>query len=99
MVYLLARANVADVDAWQTAFDANDDYRTEHGQRGYQVFRPRDAHDEVVVLFEWDDERSPVEFFDSPGMRERMREAGVQGRPEMTLADEVTRTAPAGPSA
>ena len=99
MVYLLARASVDDFDAWRSAFDENDDYRTEHGQRGYQVLRPRDSHDEVVVLFEWDDDRSPVEFFDSAGMRARMREAGVRERPEMTLLDEVTRRASAGPSA
>lgn len=99
MAYLLARASVDDFDAWRTAFDANDDYRTEHGQRGYQVLQPRDAPDDVVVLFEWADDRSPTEFFDSPGMRERMREAGVQGRPEMSLLDEVTRETPAGPSA
>ncbi|WP_277553851.1 antibiotic biosynthesis monooxygenase [Halobaculum limi] len=99
MVYLIARATVADFDAWRTAFDSNDDYRTEHGQRGYQVFRPRDTRDEVVVVFDWADDRSPVEFFSSPEMRDRMREAGIQGRPEMTLADEVTKMAPAGSSA
>lgn len=99
MVYLIARANVADFDAWRTAFDSNDDYRMEHGQRGYQVFRPRDTSDEVVVVFDWADDRSPVEFFSSSEMRDRMREAGIQGRPEMTLADEVTKMAPAGSSA
>lgn len=99
MVYLLARTSVANRDAWRTAFDSNDDYRTEHGQRGYQVLYPRDAPDDVVVLFEWDDERSPTDFFDSPEMRERMREAGVQGRPEMTVFDEASSKPYAGPSA
>lgn len=89
MTFLLGRAEVEDFDEWKTNFYDNDAYRTEHGQRGYQVFQSVDDPKEAVVLFEWDETEDGRAFFESEGMRERLADAGVKGRPEMTSLERV----------
>lgn len=84
MTYLLGEASVKDFEAWKSAFHRFDSFRTDHGQEGYQVFQSVDDPNEVVVLFEWADDEDPRAFFASDEMRERLAEAGVKGRPELT---------------
>lgn len=84
MSYLLGKAAVEDFDEWKSAFERFGSFRTDHGQQGYQFFQNVDDPNEVVVLFEWADDEDPRAFFASEEMRERMDEAGVKGRPEMT---------------
>lgn len=99
MTYLLATATVEDFDAWKSSFDSNESFRTEHGQRGYQVFRSLADRNEIVVLFDWDDQRDPRAFFTSEEMRTRLAEAGVKGVPEMSAVEKVDEKSALGPSA
>lgn len=89
MAYLLGKAPVEDFEAWKSAFERFDSFRTEHGQQGYQAFQSVDDPNEAVVLFEWDDDEDPRAFFESERMRERLAEAGVKGRPELTVLELV----------
>jgi quinol monooxygenase YgiN len=89
MVYMFGKASVAEFDEWKTNFEDNDPYRAEHGQRGFQVFQSVDDPNEVVVVFEWDDEGNARELFDSEEMRGRLTDAGVKGRPEMSFFERV----------
>lgn len=99
MTYLLGKASVEDFEAWKSAFDRFDSFRTDHGQRGYQVFQSVDDPNETVVLFEWDDDEDPRAFFASEEMRERLAEAGVKGRPETTELEFIDRKSSQRPSA
>lgn len=99
MTYLLAKATVEDFDAWKSSFESNESIRTENGQRGYQTFRSLENRDEIVVLFDWDDQKDPRAFFKSEGMRKRMAEAGVQGVPEMTAVEMIDQKSALEPSA
>lgn len=99
MAHLLATSRVEDFDSWSTSFDQNDDFRTEHGQRGYQVYRSVDDPNEVTVLFDWDESEDPRTFFESEEMRERLADAGLQGKPDMSLLELVDRRSAIEPSA
>ena len=98
MAYLLAKAPVEDFEEWKSAFDEFEPFRIDHGQLGYQVFRSADDPNEIVVLFEWDDGEDPRAFFESEEMRDRMAQAGVKGRPEMSVLTFVDRESTARPS-
>jgi len=98
MTYLLGKVSVEDFEAWKSAFHRFDSFRTDHGQEGYQVFQSVDDPTEVVVLFEWADDEDPRAFFASEEMRERMTEAGVKGRPELTELDFIERNPTQQPS-
>ena len=99
MTYLLGKAAVEDVEAWKSAFDRFDSFRTDHGQQGYQVFRNVDDQNEAVVLFEWTDDEDPRAFFASEETRERLAEAGVKGRPELTELEFIDQKSTHHPSA
>lgn len=90
MVYLMGKSSVEDFGKWKSNFERNDPYRTEHGQRSSQIFQSSDDPDEVVVLFEWDDRENARALFDSEEMRERLADAGVKGRPELTYLEQVS---------
>lgn len=89
MVYLLGKSSVEDFDTWKSNFDDNDSYRTDHGQRGFQAFQSTDDPNEVIVLFEWDEQENARALFDSEEMRERLTKAGLKEPPELTFAERV----------
>lgn len=89
MTYLIGKTPVEDFEKWMSTFHKNESYRAEHGERGYQVYQSVDDPDEVVVVFEWDENEDPRAFFESEEMREKMAEAGLKGRPDMTEAELV----------
>jgi quinol monooxygenase YgiN len=99
MAHLLAKAPVEDFEQWKSAFDRFDPFRTEHGQRGYQVFQSTGDPNDVVVLFEWDDSEDPRAFFTSEEMRERMAQAGVKGQPDLSVLRFVDQKSATEPSA
>lgn len=99
MAYLLAKAPVEEFDAWKSAFEGFDSFRTEHGQLGYQVFQSAHDPDEIVVLFEWDENEDPKAFFESEAMRERMAQAGVKGKPDLSVLTFVDQKSTPTPSA
>ncbi|WP_232688348.1 antibiotic biosynthesis monooxygenase [Halobacterium zhouii] len=86
----MGKTHVADFDAWRENFDQNDSLRTEHGQRGYQIFRSSDDPEDVVVLFEWDDRENARKLFESDEMRGRLADAGVEGQPELSYFEQVS---------
>ena len=91
MAYLLGESTVKDFEEWHSSFHDNESYRAEHGEEGYQVFQSPNNPNEIVVLFEWDESKDPQAFFESEEMRERMTEAGLTGRPEMTVLELVDK--------
>ena len=98
MTYLIGKSSVEDFERWHSAFENNESYRTEHGERGYQVFQSVDDSNEVTVVFEWDENEDPRAFFESAEMRELMTEAGLQGRPDMTVAELIDKKPAQQPS-
>lgn len=99
MTYLFGNSSVEDFESWQSTFHKNESYRTEHGERGYQIFQSVVDPNEVTVLFEWDDHEDPLAFFESEEMRKRMAEAGLKGRPDMTVVELVDQKPTQQPSA
>ncbi|QIO25520.1 antibiotic biosynthesis monooxygenase [Haloarcula sp. JP-L23] len=89
MAYLLGKSQVKDFEEWHSSFHDNESYRAEHGEQGYQVFQSADDPNEVIVLFEWDENEDPRAFFESEEMRERMTKAGLTGRPDTTVLELV----------
>lgn len=89
MIHVLVSHTVESYDRWKPHFDDHASTRGEHGERGYHLFRGTRNPNEVVVLFEWDSEEHAREFIDSSDLRRVMREAGVVGRPDVRILDEV----------
>lgn len=89
MLYLLIHINVKDCEKWKPVFDAYGATRRTSGSQGGQLFRSSSNPNELISLFEWDDLEKARQFMQSEGLREKMQEAGVIGRPDIYFLEEV----------
>lgn len=89
MAHTLARLRVDDFDRFLETFSTKGKAkRGLHGSRGSSVFRGTEDPTEVLVVFDWD--RAEVEgFLADPEAQAIMREAGLEGPPEMTHVEAI----------
>lgn len=96
MVHVLVRHKVADYGRWKQAFDSHLTNRKRAGETGSHVFHSvEDPHD-IVVLLDWQTIEEARKFMNSDDLRQRMKDAGVQGTPEVQYLEDaraVHRTA------
>ena len=88
MITVIARATVADVDAFLPVFSSRGrELRARHGARSALVHRDPDRADGVVVVFRWEDRAGFDAFLADPDVPEAMRASGTIGRPEFTVLE------------
>lgn len=75
MIRIFGRNQVADYDAWRTAYDTFD--KRSRGVRREEVHRNVSDPNEVTVMFDFDDQEAARAFLGSDEVRTAMREAGV----------------------
>lgn len=81
---------VKDFDAWKTVFDAHQAARKDAGILGHGLMRDA-SNDKIVTL--WlpaTDEAKLKAFLASKELKDRMKEAGVQGKPETVITKPNT---------
>ena len=83
MGHVLIRHKVADFATWKQGYEANSDQRHKAGLHEEQLMRNANDPNEVVILFEAEDQKRAEEFSNSPELREAMVKAGVVGKPEI----------------
>lgn len=88
MATFVIRATVEDYGKWKTRFDANSAARKAAGSKEYTVLRSADNPNEVLVFFEWDSHGNARAFASSDDLKQVMKEAGVQGVPDMLYLNE-----------
>jgi hypothetical protein len=89
MVTLLVRHTIADYKTWRGVFDASLDFRHHGGEQSCRIFRDTEKDGEITLLFEWESAESAHLFMSSPDLREKMKQAGVLGSPEIHYLSEM----------
>lgn len=82
---LIIKHKVANYDKWKTSYDAHDSIRMASGLHNYVLGRGMDDPNMVVVILKADDVDKAKALTSSQEMMDRMKKAGVVGKPEMTL--------------
>ena len=82
------RVTFNDYDQWKKVFDEADDFRRSHGVVAESVHRDVDDPQKAVVLLTVEDLVRLREAMGSPEFREIMQRAGIQGPPEVWLAEK-----------
>jgi heme-degrading monooxygenase HmoA len=92
MAHTIGRVRVHDFDHFLRTFTTRGKQkRGEHGSRGAKIFRSTENPNEAIVIFDWD--RADAErFFNDDEAQRIMKEAGVQGPPQLFFAEEVGET-------
>jgi quinol monooxygenase YgiN len=86
---------VKDYDAWKPVFDSHQDMRKQAGFLGEGVMRGVDKPNLVVVYVPGTDPAKMKEFTESKDLKDKMKEAGVKGKPTILIfKDEGGKMAP-----
>jgi len=83
MPFVLLRHKVADYAKWKRVVHAATAFRKVNGELSFKAFRGSDDPDDVTVLCEWANAAKARKFMESGELRERMKEAGVVGKPKI----------------
>jgi hypothetical protein len=83
MVHVLVRHKVQDFDKWKPAYDAHQQARAAAGLQELHLWHNIDDPNEIVLLFEAADVEEAKAFARSSDLKERMRDAGVMGAPDI----------------
>jgi hypothetical protein len=89
MIQVLVHHQVADYTNWRSVFDAALDFRHHGGECTCRIFRKAGNPNDLTLLFDWEDVERAKHFMSSDELRERMRQAGVVGVPEIQYLAEM----------
>lgn len=81
---------VKDYAAWKTGFDAGTDARKEAGFAGHSVMRGADDQNLVLIWAPFSDEGKAKAFVGDKATKEKMKQAGVIGKPQVQLTSVVS---------
>lgn len=88
MPYLLIHHKVENFNKWKPKFDEHGEKRRAAGSKNYQIFHSADDANNLVLLFEWDNMENARAFAESDDLKQKMKEAGVIGEPDIYFLNE-----------
>jgi hypothetical protein len=91
MPYQLFHIHVEDYARWKPVFDADGVNREVSGYGEGRLLRSASDPNELIILFVLEDPEKARQFTQSEGLREKMQQAGVVGRPDIYFLEEVER--------
>ena len=86
---MIMQFKVADFAKWKSKYDERDSIRRSYGLTNYVIGRGLDDHNVVLVILKMEDANKAKELTSSQGMKDRMKEAGVTGRPTFQYVEVV----------
>jgi heme-degrading monooxygenase HmoA len=89
MSYFVVRHTVEDYAKWKPVFDSDAVNRKAAGCQGGQLLRNAENPNDVMVVWKWDNLDNARRFATSPGLREKMHDAGVVGRPDLYFLEHI----------
>jgi len=74
---IIVRRKLKDYDAWKKLVSEFDGARREHGSKGATVHRNAKDPSEVYLIFEWDDRKPFLAYFNRPDVQKALGETGT----------------------
>ena len=91
MPYQLFHIHVEDYARWRPVFDEDGANRAVSGYGEGLLLRNASNPNDLIILFALKDPEKAGQFTQSEGLREKMQQAGVIGRPDIYFLEEVER--------
>ncbi len=89
MIQVLVHHHVEDYNRFKPVFDHNRATRKEAGALYERLSCSEHDPNDLYLFFEWDSTERARKYMGSFDTLERMREAGVLGKPEITYFKEI----------
>ena len=89
MTLVFIRHKIKDYPLWKSVFDAFTEKRHAGGERSFRVAHAVGEKNDLCLVFEWDNAANAKRFLESPDLAAAMKRAGVVGKLEMVIAEEL----------
>lgn len=83
------KSKVANYAKWKPNYDSHDSIRTANGLHNYIIARGTEDSNTLLIAMRMDDVDKAKAFAASPGLKERMKKAGVIGPPAIDYLEAV----------
>lgn len=87
---------IEDWDKWKKVFDAHTDARKGAGAIWHSVSRDVENENKIYIHIVGTDMAKATAFLESEDLKKAMKEAGVKGKPEIWVANDVEIKSPQG---
>lgn len=89
MTKVIVQHHVADYDRWYPVFTEHEAVRRQHGATGHSISREADDPNMIVIVNEFASREGALAFAHDPSLLGVMARAGVDGPPQVWIADET----------
>jgi heme-degrading monooxygenase HmoA len=76
-MYIIVKRKLKDFDSWKKMVSEQNDTRKQMGSKGAVVYRNAKNPDEVFLIFEWEDEKSFMDYFKLTEVQKALEETGT----------------------
>jgi quinol monooxygenase YgiN len=76
-MYIIVKRKLKDYDAWKQIVSEANEVRKGYGSKGGTVYRNAREPNEVYLVFEWDDKKSYLDYFNLPEVQKALAETGT----------------------
>ena len=73
---ILVKRNLNDYDSWKKMVSERNELREKMGSEGVTVYRSAKDPNQVYLVFEWDDQKSFLDYFNLPDVQKALAETG-----------------------
>ena len=91
-MYLVMWTHVRDYDVWKAVFDSGERVRREYLCSGHEIYRDVDDPNQLTLFLEFPSKGRAEAFLDDPGLKEKMRESGVDSEPQTMFVNQTQQT-------
>jgi quinol monooxygenase YgiN len=89
MAVMIVKHLVKDFGVWKKGFESSTGLRKSNGMVSETVFQDASDPNLIIVLLKWDSLERAKKFSQSDEIKASMEKAGLVGRPEFNLMNEV----------
>lgn len=89
MTKVIVQHHVADYDRWYPVFTEHETVRRQHGATGHTISREQKDPNDVIIVNEFATLEGALAFMQDPSLPAAMERGGVDGHPQVWLADEA----------
>lgn len=93
MTRVIVQHHVADYDRWYPVFTEHESVRRQHGATGHSISRDVSDPNTIVIVNEFATLEGALGFRDDPSLPAAMERGGVDGPPQVWIAEDAETTA------
>jgi len=76
-MHIIVKRNLKDYDSWVKVVSEANEVRKGYGSKGGTVYRSATDPNEVYLVFEWDDSKLYMDYFNRPDVQKALADTGT----------------------